>query len=678
MDMEQGLPMYNGAVAQVAQQQFSRVPALPRVQGMGEVFDRAVGAGLDSLEKYSRLHDFGEQQRVEHMVRMADLGLQQEIDKGLHAKWGTRESFFNEDGTQNYDNMCAVVSRWQDVYADIEANFLLRDSAMRDAAMRSSKMTDVDVRVNLSASEQAFRNRREAFEANYALAVEQGDVDGARAALAGAVEAGQILPKEAKKRELALSRRGERERLRGLRSQGRAGAEMAVDALLGLGADVAPEVDAVKVVDTAAPASSEVVTLSGGGEAGATEAPVLGGAAESMGGGDLTLDEDMVRDVAQRREARSITLTPEEYAAEFRSSVAQSMQFDAQGLDIGYLAPEGAKVAVSKAKAEGGWTKARYKEAIYALGQELLENEAYSHLSDDEMAKLMREAMFIPGMGEELWADEMAPEAANESMVQGVIDNLMSCRNGKVRERVKYALAGGQGYAAIELPEDDGLAEYVFMRACEAVGAYRKGGGDNWSVEQSIITNAIGTARNEYNGGAAWERHRAEQGAVDLAAAKVREQKVKYWRGRVAEKQSASMAKAEAKKKAEAETKKKTRAKTKEELLKERPYTGEMELYFTCKGNDIRRATLTVPAAEYEKMCEQFEVGENDLLYANLGGKRTEFLVVPGQGSGWFVNREAAVVLLSGRKDQKAAAGELSSGMQTGMKLTKKRVVGNK
>jgi len=202
--MEQALPMYDGAVPQVARQEFVRVGQLPHVQGMGEVIDRAVNAGLGAAQQYARLRDFGEQQKVEHAYRVNEVEMRKAMERGLGAKWGTKESFFNADGSRNEDNIAAFKSRWQEANMGVERDFKLRETAMRDAARLGELNDDLAASVELGTERHAFENRRRSFEANYELAVEQGDLSGARDVLDEAVAVGQILPAEAARRKVKL------------------------------------------------------------------------------------------------------------------------------------------------------------------------------------------------------------------------------------------------------------------------------------------------------------------------------------------------------------------------------------------------------------------------------------------------------------------------------------------
>ena len=286
--MKQGMPLYNGAMPQAARQQFVQMPSVPKVQGMGEQLDRAIDAGLKTAEQYAKLHDFGEQQRAEHAARLIDVEMEKQMQLGMTAKWGTRESFFNEDGTRNEDNIAAFQSRWQEAYDGINCSYLLRDNALRDGALMSQRKDGVVAKVQLGTTEQEFRNRREAFEANYALAVERGDVAGIANALAGAVASGQMLPAEAERRKLQL-------RKKQLKDIGAAGGSVVVNGQEYCGASAGLAVAMAK---------------EGAGEVEGTKYEGQGTKYEGQGGA-LTLDEGMLSE-ARMADAEGTPLTLDE------------------------------------------------------------------------------------------------------------------------------------------------------------------------------------------------------------------------------------------------------------------------------------------------------------------------------------------------------------------------------
>lgn len=626
--------MYNGAVKQAARQQFVPMPELPKVQGMGEVLDRAIDDGLEVADKYSKLHDFGEAQKVEHLRRMNDVEMRKGLEKGLTAKWGTKESFFNTDGTRNEDNIAAFKHKWQEAQMGVQKSFWRRDSAMRDDEAVLRINDGLDETVELSTLQAELGNMKRAFEANYALAVESGDADGAKGSLKGAVQAGILTEAEAKLRALRLDRKGERERLSGMRAEGLTGRKAALaelmfgkDGAAGESAEVLPSFDV-----------SNDLTM---------DAERLKGLDEDSD--TLTLNKPMLRDL----------LTPEQREGEMLTSKAMAMGVglagDVQQWEVSDLAPEWAQQAVQASNRAGGWTRERYGSAIGAIGTAIVMDPAYAGLDDKAMAELIYKAVKVPDMGEQLFDSELDAEAAHESMLQERVANIMTLRDSNILKRVKAAFATGDDEAdGYELPSDNMAAWYVTERACDALGTARRNAGAEgltWYEENEVIGEAIESAQRDWEakgGKELADAYRKERAAADKALVDVYYKKAREWQVDVKAGQAEAKAKEKAKKDAEAEAKKKPKAQTKEEKLKERPYLGEVEVRVRFEKNNLQRATLTVPAEEYEAMREQLECGDKHILRCKLGGK--ELLVLPGKG--WTVNLEAATLLMpSNKKD---------------------------
>lgn len=476
--------MYNGEVQQVARQQFAQVPQLPKVQGMGEVFDRALNAGLNTLDKYSRIHDFGEQQRVEHEYRLNDLAMRKAMENGLTAKWGTKESFFNEDGSRNEDNIAAFTHKWQEANMGISKSLWRQDFIERDMSLLSERNDDLAATVDLRTSEAQLANQRRAFEANYALAVEQGDYAAAVNALQGAVDCGRLLPAEAKARNLQILRKMEKGRLADARARGPKGAAETIAALLAeLGAEGAHAgvVGVPGGAEGARAAQGEDLTLDDG---------LVAEALDNGGGDALTLDGQRMGVLGERGQLRGpdavsvqgtqveaqhavyepvwtleeamqrgmgSVLTAAEYGEELGAGLAGCMAVQgapdagsgAMQWEAGIGAPMGVVVATQRANEQGGWTQEGYKKAGYSIGAAILANPAYKNLSDAKLRDLLTRSILVQGMGEELFAAEGMPEVANEAFVAGMVDRLMSTRNDGLRERVAEALKGGRGVAPI-------------------------------------------------------------------------------------------------------------------------------------------------------------------------------------------------------------------------------------
>ncbi len=600
-----------------------------------------------------------------------------DVERRLHLPDGHAEALFDKQGNfreVEWENLRGRVERRLEGVGAAILDPLRRQEVQAAAGLTGARLLD-----GLAESWQ--KVQRQKLEGDwkdaYDLAVAQGRIGDAMGLVDRGAEMGLFTVNRGKVMKVGLQRKGTRQAFAERRGRGAEGAAEVLDMLLD---GEAEEVQgAEEVLGTKDKVQDTKEKVEGGGD--------LSLDAERMKGlqkeGDVfTLNEAMLRDLT---EPSAEVLTPAELRAELQQCVAGAMAIDAGDFMgpavISDAAPPAARVAVAEANAAGGWTEAGYKEAVYALGNELVSNPHYKNLSDEAMAALIYKTVRVDGMDEQLYAGELDPGAAYESALNGYVENILSLRNGELKKRVAEAVSGGNGYESIELPEEPLKAEYVLRYACEELGRYRKGGGQNWFEEQEAISKGIaeGLERYESLGGAeAWAKFRGEQEAVDLAEAKKREEKVGVWRGRLQEAQEVAAAKAKAKKEAEAEAKTKPKKKTREELLAEKPYLGELELHFRFKANDIKRATLSVPEEEYERMCEQFECGKDDVLYCDLDGKRTGFLIVPSKDKGWTVNRAAAQVLLKGSKgsELEAVAMSLKAGSQAKMKISKKTVVG--
>lgn len=209
--MSRELPMYDGARREVARVQVVDGVRLPRVQGMGEVLDRAVSAGMQAVHSYGKLHDFGVRQRVEHELRLNQDEMDEEFKRGMAAKWGSEGSFYRTDGSRDEDALAAFKERWRERNEGIGRRYLLRESALEDVWDMQVVNDAMSRRVDSATLEGEFSNRRRVFNDNFELALKQDDYEGASAAVRGAVEAGQITEAKGRSMLLDIGRR----RLRG-------------------------------------------------------------------------------------------------------------------------------------------------------------------------------------------------------------------------------------------------------------------------------------------------------------------------------------------------------------------------------------------------------------------------------------------------------------------------------
>lgn len=200
------LPLYNGAVRQTAQQQFARVQA-PHVENMGHMVDGALEQLVGVSDKVIKLHDFGVQQDVEAKQRANDIEAEKEFMRRSALPWGDEESFYLPDGRVNEDVVNRYIAEQQKKNALVEGNYWGGDAKLEHAARIADVNGRLAQKVTIGLAAQENENRKRAFEANYALAVERGDMPGALRVLADAERAGQLLPAEVAKRKLQLHKK---------------------------------------------------------------------------------------------------------------------------------------------------------------------------------------------------------------------------------------------------------------------------------------------------------------------------------------------------------------------------------------------------------------------------------------------------------------------------------------
>lgn len=200
------LPLYNGAVRQGAQQQFARVQA-PHVENMGGMVDSALQQLGTVADKVIKLHDFGVQQDVEAKQRANDIEAEKEFMRRSALPWGDEDSFYLADGRVNEDSVKRYIAEQQKKNVLVEGNYWGGDAKLEHAARVNDVNGRLAQKVQLGLAAQENANRRRAFEANYELAVERGDMPGALRALADAERAGQLLPAEVAKRKLQLHKK---------------------------------------------------------------------------------------------------------------------------------------------------------------------------------------------------------------------------------------------------------------------------------------------------------------------------------------------------------------------------------------------------------------------------------------------------------------------------------------
>ena len=190
--MSRELPLYQGATPQAPQQQMQGPGFTPHVQPMGGMLDAAVQAGLGAGEQYAELKDFGASQQTEHQRRVHDQQMRKEFESRIRLSWGSEGSFYDSEGNRREDEVKAFIIKWQEKNNGIPRPFWLEKNAMRDEGDLMQANDALASRVELMTLDAEAKNRKQAFQDNYDLAVEQEDWPGAHRVIDRAVEAGQI------------------------------------------------------------------------------------------------------------------------------------------------------------------------------------------------------------------------------------------------------------------------------------------------------------------------------------------------------------------------------------------------------------------------------------------------------------------------------------------------------
>lgn len=214
--------MYQGATPQAPQVHVQMPQALPQTPMMGGALNAAVHRGLDTMEKYTRLKDFGTQQRVELKQHEYDEKMKQEFQQRSQLPWGAEGSFYTAEGKRNEDTISQFVGDWQRRNNEIARPYLRRDNALRGEAERQRSNLDIELGVNKLVMLQELENNKKNFQDNYDLAVKNDDYARATSLIAQAVENGQITGTRGEVMKLSLAQRAARARS----AASRAGAPM--------------------------------------------------------------------------------------------------------------------------------------------------------------------------------------------------------------------------------------------------------------------------------------------------------------------------------------------------------------------------------------------------------------------------------------------------------------------
>lgn len=285
--MARELQLYQGAVPQEAQVRVQAPAAVPQTPLVGDALDAAINRGLDVVDKFTRLKDFGTGQQVELQQARLKEEMQQEFQQRSQLPWGAEGSFYTEGGQRNMDELGAFTQKWRERNDAIARPFMRRDSAMQAEEARQRANLDIDLGVSRLALQQELENNKQAFNDNYDLAVAQGDYGRAVDVLNRAVADGQITATRGEVMKLKLARSQARSQGAEARSVNMGGVEYS-------GASAALAAQAMRDGSFAAFSDEDGDTVAGGDTAAVGDGGAGGGSGElplTLGGASGLLEE---------------------------------------------------------------------------------------------------------------------------------------------------------------------------------------------------------------------------------------------------------------------------------------------------------------------------------------------------------------------------------------------------
>lgn len=555
--MSRELPLYQGVTPQTPQQQMQGPTFTPRVQPIGGMLEAAVQAGFGTVEQYAELRDFGASQQAEHQRRLNDQQMREEFESKMRLPWGAEGGFYDSEGNRKDDEVSAFINRWQEENNKIPQPFWQAKNAMRDEADLMQANDALASRVGLMTLDAEFKNRQQAFQDNYDLAVEQEDWAGVNRTIDRAVKAGQITRTRGEVMRLKMSRTLARKATARARD-GVLTARKMTDHLLNSLLD--------KPQDDANTQKQEARSL--GNSMGLSLVDEFNKSAVETGADLFELPEDVKEGLS--------SLSPDQFEEEWTLTNMAANQATAQkepntGKFL-YSAPSGAPEAVQahchQASVNGGFTKDNVKRMIYAVAAHLESHPDYAGLPDSEMRKAIIGRVTIKGLEDDLFSDAEFPDIAAQAFTEGIVDNVLVARKSEVDKRVNDAFknweemgpthadiaaqfkdddayrnavdtfflgwndAAGllnareyprykkqflteEGLEETEMPDIEAFRNWFFKengihdqrvksfvesvkdfykaKATDAVAEYRKKGGKSWSEEQQIIQDVLKT-----------------------------------------------------------------------------------------------------------------------------------------------------------------------------------------
>lgn len=453
------LPLYQGAMPQAAQQQFARLPQLPRMQMFGRQLDNAIAAGLEAVDKFADLHDFGVRQEAEHRMRQNEWEMQQEFERKCALAPGAEGSFFAADGHLNEDAVAVFSDKWQQRNREVARPYWKRENAMRGEEDVLARNDQLAGNVGLGLLKMESRHREQVFNDNYDLAMAQGDMTGACRIVDDAVVSGQITSARGQVMKLNLAKRA----LRSAGGGARAGVGYSLDmlnALAGGQGGASAEDDYVNLVDVpggggAADGYEKAVPMS---DAGLPMEDVSADVSEEKGS---NLTEIQVAGEVGIPDFRTTVnaLTPDEFVGEFGFALGMAgtpgITMDGKtGEMLMQTTPathENMQVLAHQVNERKSVPPIEdYRKGVMAVCAGYVGNPDYSGLTKAQMLDMVMQDCEVEGLGNMYFPMDKNPGNALKSLIQDVFERIWSTKDSAIEERVKHAMETREGLPGID------------------------------------------------------------------------------------------------------------------------------------------------------------------------------------------------------------------------------------
>lgn len=210
------IPMYNGAHAQLG----NGAAPLPTpdigIQAAQHANQRGAAALDETANQYSRIHDFGESQKIERHLREQLADFDVEFTRRASLAPGTSNALYDDRGALMKNQLDGLVTEYADTIGELQGNFINPEASMRSDAMRANVIGTLKKRAYGKAAQLGIQRTREHFQNNYNLAIRNEDYTGAGYAVTDARDNGVITAEKADimlldLRDTALMARGQKQ-----------------------------------------------------------------------------------------------------------------------------------------------------------------------------------------------------------------------------------------------------------------------------------------------------------------------------------------------------------------------------------------------------------------------------------------------------------------------------------